>query len=410
MAVRFSADGQSYTRATTLGAVTDWTAAGWVKLALDRAAMSVVWQIDDGAGASRLRMVAWNGTALAFQTDPGGWYRVMGHTLAVDQWTYVGLSATASPGQVRVRIRPAGDMTFTGFTPSEVSAAFNASTIRVGDGLAANEWLNGSVAGFRFWDAALSMDELEAESWAYLPVRTESLRAWYPFLRPEVTDLSGNGQTLSGGTGAVLDDGPPIRWSAGRRRIVSFTGSVQGEATAALPAFTATASGAVVVAGQQSAVLPSLAAALDAAATVAGQPAAVLPALTAAASSAVGAPGLLDARLPALTGQLDGTLTGGFLIADLPALTGSVAGQLTAHSALAGNLPALTASITGDVEIPHNDITITVGTPRRGWASRSPVTDWTADATATRWQARGPTTTWTPAAPARRWTARQPTT
>jgi hypothetical protein len=103
-----------------------------------------------------------------------------------------------------------------------------------------------------------------------------------------------------------------------------------------------------------------------------------------------GAPGLLDAHLPALAGAFDGLLTGGFLTAQLPALTASAQGQLTVHGAAPAVLPPLTSSLSGEAEIPHNNLDLSVGPPYRGWTSR-PLA-WTAGAPARGWKARQPTT------------------
>lgn len=220
MAVRFDASGEEYTRSLALGSVTNWTVTCWAKLMVDRAATTTVWMIDDGSGGNYLRISAWNGSALAYQTASSTWFGLAGQTLMVGEWTYIGLSSTANPGLARVRIRTAGSSTFIGSTPAQTNVTFTAGTLRIAAGQAAGEWLNGSVAGIKVWDQALTVDELEQESWTYLPQRTSGLRAWYPLLLPESTDYSGAGQTLSGGTGTALDDGPPISWSAGRRRIV----------------------------------------------------------------------------------------------------------------------------------------------------------------------------------------------
>lgn len=220
MAVRFDTSGEEYTRSLALGSVTNWTVTCWVKLMVDRAATSVVWMIDDGSGGNYLRVTAWNGSALAYQTAGSAWFGVAGQTLAVGEWTYIGLSSTANPGLAQVRVRTAGSSTFGGSTPAQSNVTFNAGTLRIAAGQAAGEWLNGSIACVKVWDQALTVDELELESWTYQPQRTSGLRTWYALIRPEGTDYGGLGQTLSGGTGTALDDGPPISWSAGRRRIV----------------------------------------------------------------------------------------------------------------------------------------------------------------------------------------------
>jgi hypothetical protein len=350
MAVRFDADGESYSRSLGLTSVTNWSVACWVKLAVDRAATTVIWQIDDGAGANYLRVNAWNGSALTFQTTGNGWFGLMGRALAVDEWTFIGLSATANPGQARVRTRTAASAAFVGGSPAQANVTVSAATLRIGDGQAANEWLNGSIAAFKAWNVALTMDELELESWTYLPYRPENLRAWYPFLRPDQNDASGNGQTLSGGTGSALDDGPPISWRTGRHRT------------------------AIAV--------PD---------TVTGSLAGTLPAATASASAAVTVSGALAGIAPAATANLAGQLDTNRLAGVLPAATASMAGTVTVSGAAAATLPAAAGAFAGDVEIPTNDITVTSRGPVRGWTAGTPETSWRAGA-ARSWKSGPPTT------------------
>ncbi|MFI6904894.1 hypothetical protein ACIBKY_26775 [Nonomuraea sp. NPDC050394] len=69
------------------------------------------------------------------------------------------------------------------------------------------EWLNGCLSHVRIWTAALSGAELEAEYTANSPVRTSNLFAFYRFTTAGTTDDSGNGQTLSGGTGTSTEPG-----------------------------------------------------------------------------------------------------------------------------------------------------------------------------------------------------------
>ena len=415
MAVRFDADGESYTRATGLGAVTDFTFTCWVRLAADRATTTAILQIDNGSGTSKLRINAWNGTAVTFQTDSGGWFGNFGHVLTVGTWTFVGVSGTANPGNVRTAAREAGSTTWAAATSAQTNVTINAATLRIGDGQAASEWLNGSVAAVKVWSAALSLDELQQESWTYLPKRTSGLRGWYPLLTPSTVDYSGLAQTLSGGSGATADDGPPLTWSSQAPIIIrspqDVVATITGDLTATLPSLTATASGTVKASATLAATLPPLAAAAAATAKTAGTLTATLPPLTAALTGALGQAGTLNATLPPLTAQLAGTMRGGFLTPVLPALTATAVGTVHFSGALAATLPALTASMTGAVVIPPYDLVATAGPPQRAWDARPLETVWaTADTATNPWATRQPVTTWDagPAEPG--WKALQPTT
>jgi hypothetical protein len=407
VAVRFDAATEEYTRTLSLGVVTQFSIACWMKVSVDRNAISTVWCVDNGFAGDYIRLcTTTDGTTLMVADDVGN------HTLAsagVSAWQYVGFSMNGA--NVTAVMQAANAAAPSVFTWANGSPSQDLVNLRIGDGVFDSQFLNGCVAAFKIWTGVtLSEDELAAEAWQYLPQRTDGLAAWYTFLRGEAIDYSGLGRTLSGGTGTTMEVGPPIRWSAGRRRIVRFTGSVQGEVAATLPALTAGASGAVVVAGQQSAVLPPLTAALDAAVTVDGHAATTLPALTAALTGEVSAPGLLNATLPALTGQFTGNLTGGFLTAQLPALTASLQGKLAVQGTASVILPPLAGSLSGEVEIPHNNLDVSAGPPYRGWTSRPVSAAWTADAPYPSLHARTLAPAWTASTPARGWKARQPTT
>lgn len=373
MAVRFDTTGEHYTRAITIGSVADWSAALWVKMVTDRAATSVLWQIDDGTGASFLRVSAWNGSALAFQTTGSTWFGTIGHTLIANEWTYVGMSATANPGQARVRVRPAGTSTFVGGSPTQANTTFTANSVRIGGTNSSTEWLNGSIAGVRMWNAALTEDELEAESWAYMPVRATNLRVWYPLLTPSTVDYSGNSESLSGGTGAALDDGPPISWWTARHRRATLipVSGVSGALAGTLPALTGSMTGAVTASG-----------------TLAG----TLPPLTSSMTGTAKVISALAGTLPSLTASLAGTVAVSVLNANLPALTGSLTGTVKTSGPLVGTLPALTGSFAGEAAIPPDDLTVSTPGPARGWAAGQVSRGWDSSSPARGWAAGSPTT------------------
>lgn len=371
MAVRFDASGENYLRAITIGGVTDWSASCWVKLAVDRATFTGLWQIDDGSGGNFLRLAAWNGADLAYQTTGAAWYGTVGQTLAIGEWTYVAISATANPGLVRTRARTASSTAFAGGSPPQSNVTFTANTVRIGATNSGTEWLNGSICAVKMWAAALSEEELEQESWTYAPHRTTNLRVWYPLLKPENIDYSGNNETPSGGSGTSLDDGPPISWRTGHHRRPITTAGISGALTGTLPALTGSLTGDT---------------------TATGGLAGTLPALTSSITGTATASGPLAGTLPSLTGNLTGSVSISALSAALPALTGSLTGTVKASGTLAGTLPALTGALLGEVEIPPDDITLTTAGPARGWAADSIADDWVSSRPPRGWAAGSPTT------------------
>lgn len=229
MAVRQSASGQHFTRAVNLTSQTAFAVACWLKISEDRDAVSTVWSLDDNDGfetAVGLKTSA-NGTTIGVEDFSAG--VVASRALTVGVWYYVGVAVNGSNG-VMVS-KGATDSSFTVATWA-TSVNTDHTTLRIGDdGFA--QWFNGAVSGFKWWQGALSQAELESEAGSLAPRRTANLRAWYPWTRVETVDYSGNGQTLSGGTGATTEDGPPVPWRRGRHRL--FTpGEIPAEVTPAL--------------------------------------------------------------------------------------------------------------------------------------------------------------------------------
>jgi hypothetical protein len=212
MAVRFTADGQQYTRTINLGVVTQWTVAFWFKISTDLNQIGTLWQLADSEGVqnSKLRLST-DGQSLLFQQDAGSSASVDGRTLTVGTWYFIAVSVNGATGQLISRAPD--DATFTVQSlPGLAAGGTDHVNLVIGNDFFGGEPFNGAVASFKHWSgAALSQAEVEAEYASNLPRRTLNLRRWYPFTR-EATDYSGNGQTLSGGTGATFEDGPPLAW------------------------------------------------------------------------------------------------------------------------------------------------------------------------------------------------------
>lgn len=235
MAVRFSADGQDYTRALGAGALTSYTISCWVRIAVNRpAAFSTAWCIDDGNTSNPYAVLQAGGTNTVdvwVGVDATGSSRTM--TVGVWYWWAVAVNGT----NWTVISRAATDTSFTVTSGTGAVTPLTNSSLRLGESLFTDEWINGNLAAVKFWTgAALTTAELQQEAWTYLPYRTANIRAWYPLTRAETVDYSGQGNTLSGGTGATTEDGPPIAWRRGQRRARIPLGTDVEAAPAALAA------------------------------------------------------------------------------------------------------------------------------------------------------------------------------
>lgn len=410
MAVRFDAATEEYTRAASLGTVTQFAISCWVKLSVDLNTLSTIWCVDNGFSGDFIRLcTSSDGNTLVVTDDTLGAHTV--GSLAVGTWCHVAIAFNGA--NATAVFRAASDTANTITTWADSASSTSIVNLRIGDGVFDGQYFNGCVAAFKLWTGvALSQADLEAEAWTYMPRRTNGIRAWYPFLRAETTDYSGLGSTLSGGSGTTTEDGPPVSWGPRNTTIVLPASApvVTGTLDATLPSLTASATGAVKAAGQVVAALPSLTAASTAVATIQAATAATLPALTANLTGAVQAPGLLTAVLPPLSADLVGSAFGGYLDATLPSLTADLAGAATVTGTLSAVLPPLAAALVGVVEIPPNDITVTSPGLRRGWSAGDPGDSWDDDGPLARsWSSRPSERSWTADRANRSWTARQPT-
>ncbi|MBX6386798.1 MAG: hypothetical protein IRZ07_28110, partial [Microbispora sp.] len=214
MAVRWTASGQSFTRSLALGTITQFSITCWVRLVVDRDSYSTPWSVDNGTSDCWVVQTALDGTTLVV-LDDGGTSRGSAVTLSTGVWYFVAVAINGSNGTFMVQAETAATPTVS--TWSNGSANVNAATLRIGDSPWGGDWWNGNLAAFKLWTgAALSQAELLNEAFTYRPQRTANLKAWYPFVRAETTDYSGQGQTLTGGSGATTEDGPPISWGLGQ--------------------------------------------------------------------------------------------------------------------------------------------------------------------------------------------------
>lgn len=224
MAVRFSAGTQAYTCTVTLGTQTQISAGCWFKITTDRNAESLV--LGMGAAGSvgtdyTAIMTSADGTTQAIWQD-----NTVATTMSattVGTWYYIAFAVNGA--NMTCWMRAATASTWTTFTASNFSAntAFTQLYIGAHPQGPTSFFLNGCVASVKIWHGVtLTLPDIENEAWQYVPRRTANLTAWYPLLRAETVDYSGNGRTLSGGSGATTEDGPPIRWSADPATISAY--------------------------------------------------------------------------------------------------------------------------------------------------------------------------------------------
>src|ERR1044072_1088036 len=207
MAVRFSADGQDFTRSVALGSQTAFTVSCWVYLSVDRNDYSSLWSLDNGTGDMELCQTDADGTTLKYYPDYDAGTIL---SLTVGSWVFLAVAGATTGNTRTAYYRTPGQSTLTTVTLGSATAT-NMATLRFGESAFGAEWGNLRLAAVKAHiGATLTPGEVFAESTQIAPARTANLTFWYPFDRPDPLDYSGNGHTLTGGSGTAYEDGPPI--------------------------------------------------------------------------------------------------------------------------------------------------------------------------------------------------------
>lgn len=235
MAVRFDA-AESYNVTLTLGSQANYTFSCWAYISTDRNTFSTPWSFDANTdGSAFICQTDSDGTTMKVYDDGVGNFVATGPSMSVGTWYYLCVAVAGTSGTFywRTASSAMSNATWTG-------AARTITRVLVGDDRY-TEWINGRVAAFKFWTAGLTAAEVDNESRQYAPLRVANLQTFYPFVKAETTDYSGNGRTLSGGTGTTTEDGPPIPWRQSPPRLIlpaagggtTFTADLSGAVTPA---------------------------------------------------------------------------------------------------------------------------------------------------------------------------------
>lgn len=198
MAVKFDANGEYLNRSGFVTA-SAWTMACWARLDTDTNAYSSIFgAMLPGAPA------AWSFLTLAADGEQimganAGVDDALGELVVVGDWYY--LAMTRSGTTITLYVSHSGAAFATDIGGTQTANWDAGWQVLVGD--ADHEFASigdtpfrGTVAHARFWTAALSQAELEAERDAAAAVRTSNLWADWPLLN-DADDDSGNARSLT---------------------------------------------------------------------------------------------------------------------------------------------------------------------------------------------------------------------
>lgn len=199
MAVRFDGVGDRLVATSGLPAG-DFTYTVWVNQVVSRATYIsfVALESLDGAAYTELATGV-SGAVLWVYANTGN---TADTPLTTGAWHKVGVTVTGTTARLYVGTE-AGAIALIG--TATVAATARQRLFLGSNGV--DNWLNGRLAAFKVWTAALSQAEVAAELTQYAPVRTANLLRYHPFI-DSPADLSGNGHTLTAGS-------TPVTWEAG---------------------------------------------------------------------------------------------------------------------------------------------------------------------------------------------------
>ncbi len=205
-AVRFDGPGDELVRTTSLPPVTSFTMMGWFRFQGDTTTYSTFMALghSSNSNAYNLLRCCGNGWRALWVWNGANIVRV--GTLVQDQWYHLAVTVSGSgPGQVKTYVN--GTLALT----SDGNPNIPAARLSIGND-SHGEWLDGSAADVKVYDAALSAAEVAQEMQQFAPARTANLNGFYPMQAAATAgaDASGLGHSFTA-TGTLADaSGPPV--------------------------------------------------------------------------------------------------------------------------------------------------------------------------------------------------------
>src|SRR5690349_1669362 len=211
MAVRFNGTSTSKYTATTGLPGSTLSLTCWAMISTDTNANADIFvtvssgnRLWFGTDVDGVTMDVWGG---------GGSVAITGPAMTVGTWYRFGLVISGTSATLYHAPITAAALT-TGSTGS-YSTMGTVTSIAIGASTGGQELLNGRIAAFKLWSAALTQAEVERELAQYIPGRTANLTRWHPFVNADTADYSGNGFALTSGGGTIVTEpGPPIPWTS----------------------------------------------------------------------------------------------------------------------------------------------------------------------------------------------------
>lgn len=179
----------------------------WAMMVVDRSDFEMVFATDVPGGTfTEFGIHFGGGTSFQLFNSGIGGAPLIGAAATTATWYRVAL--TVSSGGTAIMYVGGETGALTTYTKSGLTNPVS-PTLYIGSD-SFSEWWNGRVANFKHYSTVLTQIEIEAELASWTAVRTANLIRHHKFRVAETTDYSGNGNTLSGGTGTTTEADPPL--------------------------------------------------------------------------------------------------------------------------------------------------------------------------------------------------------
>lgn len=184
---------------------------GWFRIDVDRNDYSCFFHVYTTGSDEAQLLTSSNGTTLAIWSHDGAvGSEVTGSALTVGAWNH--LAMTHNGTNVVGYLNGVSNIT----NPNNPANAIN--TIQIGNSFL-SEWLNGSIAAVKIYDAVLTADGIRREMRQHVPDRWANINGWYRLrsTADDERDFGPNGRNLTVGGSPSTTDDPLIPWRRLRR-------------------------------------------------------------------------------------------------------------------------------------------------------------------------------------------------
>lgn len=211
MAVLFSGSGQQYSSTAGIPTTRLFTILCWVYPVTFSNAAQIFWSLE--SSSTQYATFGYDSTGHLFfdWSGPGQSFTVGTQTLPAGTWYCLGAIINGTSARIYHGLDPGNFYEWVETGNFQLPTGTLSLTIG-GSAYFSSSAPNIRMSSFKMYDAALDTVAMSREWSTHALQRSDNINRWYQFLTSETVDYSGNGRTLSGGSGTAAAAGPPIPW------------------------------------------------------------------------------------------------------------------------------------------------------------------------------------------------------